>query len=403
MKIKPAIVVLAFNRRKSLGRLLESIAAAVYPERVKLYISLECGASNDVVAMARSFEAKSLDVHVISHQFRMGLRKHVIQCGELAIEHGGVIVLEDDLSVDRYFYLYTMEALSYYSSDAGVAGIALYSYENNEYAGLPFRPMRNGYTTYPMQVPCSSGQCWSANQWKSFKEWYASATNEELQAIEALPDDVKKWPESSWKKYFAAYLVLQNKHFIYPYESYSTNCSDPGGTHIVDGAIVHQVGLGSSHRPPPFFRFVPSENKEVYYDSFMEPTGEFVFRTLGLVKIDVAVDLQGIKPATLLKKFKYILTCKQVQNAIKSYPRSFRPPENNLLHPAVGNYSGGYALIRSIEFKKSQHVRSLEELSYFAGFKLLSRRVIGRMFIEVPCSIFRSIYNRIHLLLSNRK
>lgn len=403
MKNNPAIVVVAFNRIKSLGRLLESIAAAEYQEKVKLYISLEGGASDDVVAMARSFEAKSLDVHVISHQFRMGLRKHVIQCGDLAIEHGGVIVLEDDLSVDRYFYLYAMEALSYYSSDVSVAGIALYSNENNEYAGLPFRPMRNGYTTYPMQVPCSWGQCWSANQWQSFKEWYASATNEELQAIEALPDDVKKWPESSWKKYFAAYLVLQNKHFIYPYEAFSTNCSDPGGTHILDGAIIHQVGLSSSQRPPPVFRFSPPTNKEVYYDSFMEPTGEFVSRALGLDKVDVAVDLQGIKPATLLKKFKYILTCKRVENAIKSYPRSFRPPENNLLHPAEENYSGGYHLIRSSEFKESQHVRSLEELSYFSGFQLLSRRVIGRMLIEIPCFIFRRIYNRTHLLWPKNK
>jgi hypothetical protein len=78
-----------------------------------------------------------------------------------------VVVLEDDLVVDRYYYLYASCALQHYRCDDRVAGIALYAPEYNEYASLPFAPMANGYSTYPMQMPCSWGQCWTREQWLS--------------------------------------------------------------------------------------------------------------------------------------------------------------------------------------------------------------------------------------------
>jgi GT2 family glycosyltransferase len=101
--MKPVIIILAYNRPTSLRRLLGSIELAEYPDGVKLIISLEGGVSNSVREIANNFVSKKIAVSVVQHPTRLGLRKHVIACGDMALEQGSVIILEDDLIVDKYF------------------------------------------------------------------------------------------------------------------------------------------------------------------------------------------------------------------------------------------------------------------------------------------------------------
>jgi hypothetical protein len=368
--IKPVIVVLAFNRPKSLSRLLESIKEADYHVRAKLIISLEGGASDEVLKISNQFNSYDLDKTIIKRKEKLGLRNHVLTCGDLVKEFGAVIILEDDLIVDKYYYRFACDSLQYYKEDNHVAGVALYSHEYNQFSDLPFRPMRNGYGTYPMQLPCSWGQCWTDKQWSNFRDWYKDKTKSDLNSIIGLPDYVKSWPDSSWKKFFHGYIVEQDLCFMYPYESYSTNCSDEGGTHIIKGSNAHQVQMATAERPYFIPNFCPSENKEVFYDAFMEAGGDFVYRSLGIDRNDVTIDLQGIKPMKLLSKKALTITVKQVKNGLNYYDLKFKPIEFNLLN--ISEKKSDICLVKTKDLKNKNLKFSYEYYDYWTEMNLLN-------------------------------
>jgi hypothetical protein len=142
-----------------------------------------------------------------------------------------------------------------------------------------------------------------------------------------LPNAVKNWPDSSWKKYFSAYLIDKNLFFFYPYISYTTNCSDPGGMHIKQGSIIHQIPLASSYRPKDTFLFPQFSYNLSIYDSFHEPISDEIYNSIGYRRDEVEIDLYGYKPVELLKLKTYSLTSKKVKKEIKKYSLSFKPFE----------------------------------------------------------------------------
>jgi len=125
---RPAIVVPAFARAAALDRLLASLARAHYPDGgVHLVISLDGGATPDVVACARAFEFPAGTAEVVEREHRLGLREHILWCGDQTERFGSVIVLEDDLLVDPWFYVYAQHALAEYDGEEAIAGIALFA------------------------------------------------------------------------------------------------------------------------------------------------------------------------------------------------------------------------------------------------------------------------------------
>ena len=368
--IKPVIVVLAYNRPKALSRLLNSIKDADYQVRAKLIISLEGGASDEVLKISEEFQSDSLDKLIIKRKKKLGLRNHVLACGDLVKEFGAAIILEDDLIVDKYYYRFACDSLQYYKEDDNVAGVALYSHEYNQFSDLPFRPMRNGYATFPMQLPCSWGQCWTEKQWNNFRDWYEGKTSGDLDNIIGLPDYVKAWPDSSWKKFFHGYIVEKELCFMYPYESYSTNCSDEGGTHIVKGSNAHQVQMATAKRP--YFKpdFCPSENIEVFYDAFMEADGDFVYRSVGIDRNEVTLDLQGIKPMKLLLKRPLAITIKQAKNSLNYYDLKFKPIEFNLLNSS--EVKSDLCLVKTKDLKNKSLKLSYDYYDYWTEMNLIN-------------------------------
>jgi len=328
--LKVAIVVIAFKRHLSLQRLLSSIEEAEVDGKVDLIISLEGNSSKEVVDFANAFSSSKFNKKLIKHKEQLGLRRHVISCGDIVNDYDGIIILEDDLLVDKYFYLFAVKALSFYKDTESIAGVALYSHEYNEFANLPFRPMNNGYDTYPIQVPCSWGQCWSRKQWNGFKNWYLDKTKESLDQIVGLPEQVKAWPESSWKKYFHGYMVEHDLYFMYPYVSLSTNCSDAGGTHIASESSLHQVCLPAQKRPRPNFSFCSDDFTEVRYDAYFEPNGDYIYRIVGIGKENITVDFQGIKTKEVVFQKEFCITSREVINSQHFFPLRYKPVEFNL-------------------------------------------------------------------------
>jgi hypothetical protein len=393
----PVVVIPAFRRAASLKRLLESIQKTISDALPRVIVSLEGGASNQVKKIALEFHERYENSMIIEQSNKLGLREHIIFCGNLAIEYGSVIILEDDLLVDPYFYQYAKQALLHYHHDDSISGIALYAPEFNEFSGFPFRPIRGVHDTYLMRTPCSWGQVWSRKHWKMFKEWYDQPNVEELLQSAAIPSDIKRWPNSSWKKYFAAYMSTEKRDFVYPYEAFSTNCADPAGTHMKNGSILYQVGLPLPIRAMRRLTFCNRDDTNcVSYDEYMESNSKFIYEWLGLKADDVTIDLYGTKPQHLVSRSDFVVTTKRVRPYEKKISVSFRPIERNLM-PTYSEKSGqndfSIYLARSIYFRENTYsLNNIGAYSYFSGINLRSLKV----FLAVSSSFPRLLFNTAH-------
>lgn len=326
----PAIVIVAYNRLPPVKRLLESILRAKYPgTNVSLIISIDHHPDNqDIIDYAKSFDWPYGDKEVHTHEKRMGLRPHVLECGDNALKYGSVIVLEDDVVVAEDYYLYTIAALEKYYSDNRIAGISLYCNEWNNFAGCTFRPMKSPFSTYFRQVCESWGECWSAGQWKAFREWLDD--DPVLVPDNDLPAEVYRWPETSWGKYFTKFVVEKNRFLVVPYDARST-CFCEVGQHTAERDLTTQVCLMSG--VPDRYIF-PEFEDGVHYDLFFENLDVRAYLKQRTGGEDVRMDINGIHSEG---KERYLLSSKQLPyKVICGFSLDMRPPEMNILHNIEG-------------------------------------------------------------------
>ena len=331
--LKIPIVIAAYNRLEPLTRLLQSLAKAVYPLDVKLIISIDGGGGNQtIIDTANRFEWKHGEKQVIVHDVNLGLRKHILKCGELTKYYDGIVLLEDDLYVSPYFYTYALQAQNAYRNEQSIAGIALYSHQYNETATLPFRPLDDGYDVYFMQLACSWGQSWLAHQWAGFESWYNLNSKLDLIGDSVVPPDVRLWPESSWKKYFLKYILEKDKYFVYPKISLTTNFADPGVNHL--GTNIHQVPLLYRDKEYIFPELCKSIAK---YDCYCEiDPASLSGLNNELAGIDFEVDLYGMKNINDISS-EYVITTQTVKKSVSSFGRKLKPHELNVIENIEGN------------------------------------------------------------------
>lgn len=269
----PAIVVVTYNRPNALSRLLNSIESADYNGRtdIPLVISVDGGGGKEIVEIAELFEWRYGKKRIIVHDENLGLRKHILSCGDLTKQYGAIILLEDDLYVSSEYYNYIEKAQQYYQNDEKIAGVSLYVYNHNDNAQILFSPIKTEYDVFFMQVPSSSGQSWTNKQWGLFREYLSS--DPIINDNDLLPDQVKGWPNTSWKKYFFKYMVETDKYFVYPYMPFSTNFCD-AGIHIQTYKNELQVPMEWRKRD---LSFVDFSNADVIYDAYYELTPKCFF------------------------------------------------------------------------------------------------------------------------------
>ncbi|GGP57848.1 hypothetical protein GCM10009347_25360 [Shewanella algicola] len=329
MKNKCAIIIPAFSRAKSLERLLKSLSSLDFTDDYfEIIISLDGGASDDVLLVADNFKRnfEIIDVSVIKRTKNLGLRNHILWCGDLTEKYNSVVILEDDLVISKNFILYIKNAISKYKGVTDIAGISLYSPKYNEYANLPFEACENGYSNYFMKVASSWGQIWTFEQWSEFKKWYTSNSMFNLQDRHDIPVQLANWPSSSWKKYYSTYLVDTNKYFVYPYSSISSNCADSGGTHNTTGTSILQVPIPEQFNSLPDFQDF-NENATCY-DQFMERE-QCSLEVNGKIT-PVELDIYGLKPINYLQLFDYTVTSKYSSDPLSKIKLMFKPIENNI-------------------------------------------------------------------------
>ena len=313
--MKPAIIVVTHSRIESLKRLLSSIEHSDYIYNdITLVISIDGGAFEniEILKIATDFKWNYGEKRIINHKSNLGLRRHIIECGNLTEIYESIIMLEDDLFVSPYFYNYAVEALSYYQNEIQIAGISLYSYRINETAKRPFIPLKDGSDVYFMQLPSSWGQLWNKSQWNRFRDWYYM-NEHKLLSKNNLPDDILSWSNSSWKKYFSAYMVASDKYFVYPQISLTTNFGDIG-THGKRKSSITQVPILLKSKD---FVFIDLINSLAIYDTYMEILPRVISKfNKRLSSFNYSVDLYGSKRCSRIST-DWILTSKKCKNPFK--------------------------------------------------------------------------------------
>ena len=346
---RPATVIIAYNRPDALKRLLTSVEAAVYPEgaSVPLVISIDRSDSDDVVKTAEAFEYTHGEKIIIARKERLGLKEHVLTCGDLTDEYGSIIVLEDDLFVSPMFYDYACAALSF-SDDRDIIGsISLYDHLFNVHKREGFRAIDDGYDNYYLQLASSWGQAYTKKQWAGFRAWYEENKDADLTGP-GIPANVSGWSERSWLKYYIVYLIRTGRFTLYPRGSLTTNFGEMG-THSRKHDTDLQVPL-INDRIRSGYDFSAPENSKAVYDSFFEPLGSYrdghvilggsaIPDQNGRGNKGLVVDLYGIKPVEeLADKGGYILSSRQLPyRIIRSYGRQMRPVDANIVYGIEGN------------------------------------------------------------------
>lgn len=321
-----AICIIAYNRLDSLKNVLESISKAYYDQEVTLIISIDKSDITSVVEYANEVEWKYGDKEVILHHENLGLRQHVLRCGELTKKYDGLIVLEDDIIVTESFFFYAKACVQKYKDDDNIAGISLYNFPVNYQTCLPFHPLQSDSDVYLMKCAQSWGQVWMPRQWAMFKEWYDEHCDEFIEKPH-LPIAICSWPKSSWLKYHTRYCIEQHKYFVYPYISLSTNNGD-SGTHVVQKSTLFQSALLYGIKK----KF--NLNPVVRYDGFFE--NELLYDVFGLKENELCLDYNSSKKNRM--QCRYWLSRRHLPyKIIKSFALELCPYEMNVYAERNGN------------------------------------------------------------------
>lgn len=324
-KQKIAIVAVGYNRRKSMCRLLNSLANAHYEhDDIPLVISIDCSGDTELYQYVQHFDWKHGSKYVNIQRERLGLKNHIIQCGDLTKYFRAIILLEDDIFVSEYFYRYVEKAVEYYYEEERIGGISLYQNEMN--GGTPICFMNDGSDTYLKAAAASWGECWTDRQWEGFKDWYGRFSDDGFKELD-MPENIKKWPKA-WSKYYMAYLVATGRYFVFPQISHTT-CFGDAGEHSSNSSNIGQANLlcGQSQ-----YRFKPFDEM-VRYDSF--GTNEALYQWIGLTKDELCVDFYCSK--INFQKCRYILTPSRMSlKIVKSFGMMMRPIELNVKYAIEG-------------------------------------------------------------------
>ncbi|MAU00160.1 MAG: hypothetical protein CL608_23720 [Anaerolineaceae bacterium] len=359
--MKPAIVVVAYNRPESLRRLLGSLAGLQGVADVLLVISIDAGGEQfaQVVTVAEQFEWALGEKRVLVRERPFGLINHVFTCGDLVDEFGSIILLEDDLVVSPMAYRYAADALDFYADDPQIAGISLNALWFHGIIHEPFTPYLDDGDVFFMQIAWFQGQAYTQKQWAAFREWRETA-NPTILPSDHMHELFQTFPATDWFPLKTKYLVQTDRSYVFPRESLSTNFGD-SGTHV-HGTSFFQVPLQTRRVN---FRFQPLADAVAVYDSFQEMLPERLNRlTDQFADYKFTVDLHGTRsPANIPTEF--VLTTQEMRHPLATFGMEQRPFIANVIHQQPGS---GISFGRTADLDQSWHTRLRSESRRHAYF-----------------------------------
>lgn len=372
-----AIVVVCYNRPTAAKRLLDSLNAAHYPSRnIPLIISVDCSGNEKMYELAQNFKWIYGPKYTVIHTKRLGLKKHIFECGDYTDLFKGIIILEDDLFVAQDFYNYTISAVDAYYNEDKVAGIALYADTINGYVGLPLYYWYDGADAFMMQSAITSGECFTDKMWGLFRTWYNTNKDVDPESY-FMPRTIKNW-RRAWSKYYNIYLVEKDLYFVHPHFSTTANCGE-AGEHGNDINMLHsRMILGSKEWK--FKSFVDSIKYDIYADFI--GLGKY----MGLDDKELCVDFYGDKNNEQKRRY-WLSPYKLPYKIIDHFALKLEPMEANIVYNIKGNDLFLYDTSVSTNIKSSCKL-TLHQFTYY--FKNIDYRKIIRYVRLLVCTMAKT-------------
>lgn len=351
------VVIAAHNRPDALAGLVDSLQRADIPVDTELVLSIDGGGSRqpEVRRVADTIEWPN-PIQVIEHD-RIGLVEHFYRCGDLTVERGNVVFLEDDLIVAPAFLRWAGAALAHGESDDRIAGVSLAAPWFDGYRQLPFEPLIDGSDGLYAQVPWYDGMAWTPAMWQHFRSWAPDPKVPVHQSLDTLGPD--EWFPSAMR-----YLVATNRWYLLPRDAQATN-SGAAGAHFEQRTDFFQVPLAL--RGPNTWRLLGIDDSLAVYDDHME-LGEPALRRLlpDLVTGTVVSDLLGVRDLDHVNA-DFVLTTRTAASPIRSWGASMHPLIANVIYDVPGD---------AINLARSEDVRadSNSETASLATLKLHATR-----------------------------
>jgi len=326
--VSPAIVIAAFDRSAELSRLCRSIQAADVCAGTPLIISIDGGGSKRAAVRAIADDVSWTDgpLRIIEHE-HLGLVEHFARCGDLSVEYGAIVLLEDDLVVGPGFHRWATAALSFSAGDDRIAGISLATPFFDGYRHLPFEPVIDGSDGLYAQIPWYDGMAWTADQWKRYRDAQVDLTTPLHSLLDSLDDD-------EWFPHAMRYLVATERYYLLPRHSHCTN-SGAVGTHFDNATNYFQVPL--TMRGPRDYRLLELDDSLAVYDDHLELHPSAVKQLVSeLDGYDLTIDLAGMRDLDIATT-SHVLTTRPVTQPLKTWGSSMHPLIANLAHDARGD------------------------------------------------------------------
>ncbi|RID73891.1 hypothetical protein BRARA_B01016 [Brassica rapa] len=257
-KMRVSVNIITQNRAQSLLRLLKSLSNAYYlGDEIPLSFNMDSKVDEETIKVVTTFDwphgPKTLRRRIIQG----GLIRAVSESWYPASDDDFGLLLEDDIEVSPYYYLWIKYSLLAYHYDPQVSfpelsSISLYTpkivevvKERPKWNPTEFFKQIHPHTPYLHQLPCSWGAVFFPKQWREFYVYMNMRFTENAKEnpVQIPKSRTNGW-QASWKKFLIDMMYLRGYVSLYPnfpnQQSFSTNHMEPGA-HIAakDNVVKH--------------------------------------------------------------------------------------------------------------------------------------------------------------------
>ncbi|XP_008805206.1 uncharacterized protein LOC103718255 [Phoenix dactylifera] len=257
-RMRISVNIITQNRASSLQRLLRSLQNAYYVgDEVPLSLNMDGKVDEATLKVVGSFEWAQGPKFLRRRIVRGGLIRAVSESFYPSSDDDFGLLLEDDIEVSPYYYLWIKYALLAYHYDPHVSlpelsSISLYTprlievvKERPRWNATEFFKKIHPNTPYLHQLPCSWGAVFFPKHWREFYAYMSARFTEDAKRnpVQIPKSRTNGW-QASWKKFLIDMMYLRGYVSLYPnfpnQASFSTNHMEPG-EHIraKDNAVKH--------------------------------------------------------------------------------------------------------------------------------------------------------------------
>ncbi|CAI9770818.1 unnamed protein product [Fraxinus pennsylvanica] len=257
-RMRISVNIITQNRAHSLTRLLNSLKNAYYVgDEIPISFNMDSKVDEETLKLVNSFDWPHGPKILRRRIIQGGLIRAVSESWYPTTDDDFGLLLEDDIEVSPYYYLWIKYTLLAYHYDPQISlpqlsSISLYTprlvevvKERPKWNATEFFKHIHPNTPYLHQLPCSWGAVFFPKQWREFYVYMNMRfTKDAKQNPVQIPRSRTNGWQASWKKFLIDMMYLRGYVSLYPnfpnQQSLSTNHMEPGA-HISaeDNVVKH--------------------------------------------------------------------------------------------------------------------------------------------------------------------